>query len=263
MTGRVALLGHHIGYSASPAMHDAAFAALGIDARYELADVPPEELEEAVGALRGPGRIGANVTQPHKVAVCTLVDALASEVERIGAANTITRDGGRLTAHNTDLPALAAELASFGQLTSAAVLGVGGASRAAQAALADAGVRTVFVVDRGRWQSLPDILAEVELLLNATPIGTASDESPIPAELLRPDLAVLDLVYRPTPTRLVREARAGGAVARGGAGMLLRQAALSFTLWTGRPAPVEVMRRALAAELGAELDAELGAGADA
>ena len=75
--------------------------------------------------------------------------------------------------------------------------------------------------------------------MNATPIGTGSDESPVPTELLRPDLAVLDLVYRPSPTRLVREARAVGAVARGGAGVLLRQAALSFTLWTGHDAPVE------------------------
>jgi shikimate dehydrogenase len=85
--------------------------------------------------------------------------------------------------------------------------------------------------------------------VNATPIGTGSNETPVPAELLRPDLAVLDLVYRPSPTRLVREARAVGADARDGAEVLLRQAALSFSLWTGRDAPVEVMRAALVAEL--------------
>ena len=254
MTDLAVLLGHHIGYSASPAMHNAAFAALGLDARYELADVSPVGLAEAVDALRGPGRIGANVTQPHKLAVCDLVDDVSPEVGRLGAANTITRQADRLVAHNTDLPALAAELAGMGSVSTAAVLGVGGASRAAEAALRDAGA-VVFVVDRGRWDAIPDILAECQLLVNATPIGTGSDETPVAAELLRDDLAVLDLVYRPSPTRLVREARAAGATARGGAGMLLRQAALSFALWTDRDAPVEVMRDALRSELGPETDA--------
>ena len=254
MTDLAVLLGHHIGYSASPAMHNAAFATLGLDARYELADVSPEGLAEAVDALRGPGRIGANVTQPHKLAVCDLVDDVSPEVGRLGAANTITRQADRLVAHNTDLPALAAELAGMGSVSSAAVLGVGGASRAAEAALRDAGA-VVFVVDRGRWDAIPDILAECQLLVNATPIGTGSDETPVAAELLRDDLAVLDLVYRPSPTRLVREARAAGATARGGAGMLLRQAALSFALWTDRDALVEVMRYALRSELGPDTDA--------
>jgi shikimate dehydrogenase len=254
MTGLAVLLGHHVGYSASPAMHNAAFAALGLDARSDLEDVSPEGLPAAVDALRGEERIGANVTQPHKLAVCELVDELGPEVERLGAANTVVRHGERLVAHNTDLPALAAEVASLGPMGNAAVLGVGGASLAVQAALTDAGA-TVFVIDRGRWDAIPEILAECQLLVNATPIGTGSDESPIRSDLLRDDLAVLDLVYRPSPTRLVREARAVGAQARGGARMLLRQAALSFALWTGRNAPVEAMRAALRAELGDGTDA--------
>lgn len=254
MTDLVVLLGRQIGYSASPAIHGAAFAALGLDARYELADVTPGKLADAVGALRGPGRIGANVTQPYKLAVCDLVDELAPEVERLGAANTITRHGDRLVAHNTDLPALAAELAELGPVTGAAVLGTGGAARAAEAALRDAGA-VVHLVDRDRWAAIPDILAGCGLLVHATPIGTGTDETPVGAEMLRADLAVLDLVYRPSPTRLVREARAAGATARGGAGMLLRQAALSFALWTGRAAPVEAMRAALRRELGQDSDA--------
>jgi shikimate dehydrogenase len=254
VTDLVVLLGHQIGYSASPAMHNAAFSAVGLDARYELADVPASALSGAVAALRGPGYLGANVTQPHKLAVCELVDELAPEVERLGAANTIVRDGRRLVAHNTDLPGLAAELAELGPIRAAVVLGAGGASRAVQAALADAGA-SVEVADRARWGALPDLLAAADLLVNATPIGTGSDETPVPADLLRPDLAVLDLVYRPSPTRLVRDARAVGATARGGAGVLLRQAAASFTLWTDRAAPIEAMRDALHAELGAEADA--------
>jgi shikimate dehydrogenase len=110
-------------------------------------------------------------------------------------------------------------------------------------------------VDRQRWPELPTLLADADLLVNATPIGTGSDETPIEADSLRPDLAVLDLVYRPTPTRLVREARAIGAPARGGAGILLTQAVLSLELWTGLPAPVEVMAEALRAELGGGWDA--------
>ena len=254
MTDLAVLLGHHIGYSASPAMHNAAFAALDIDARYELDDVSPDELADAVAALRGAGRLGANVTQPHKQAVCDLVDTLAPEVERVGAANTIVRIGARLVAHNTDLPALAAEIFDLGAFREAAVLGAGGAARTVQAALADAGT-TVAVIDRARWATLEDVLPAVGLLVNATPIGTGSNESPVPAELLRRDLAVLDLVYRPSPTRLVREARAVGARARGGAGVLLRQAARSLELWTGRAAPLETMRGALRDELGARADA--------
>lgn len=251
MTDLVVLLGHHIGYSASPAMHNAAFAALALDARYELADVAPEGLADAVDALRRPGRIGANVTQPHKLAVCDLVDELSPEVVRLGAVNTIVPRAGRLVAHNTDLPAVAAELGSIRPVRRAVVLGNGGASRAAQAALVEVGAE-IEVVDRRRWPKLAQLLADADLVVNATPIGTGSDETPIPAALLRRDLAVLDLVYRPTPSRLVREARAVGATAQGGAGVLLTQAVLSFELWTDRQAPVSVMAEALRVELGAE-----------
>lgn len=254
MTELVVLLGYNIGYSASPAIHDAAFAALRLDARYELADVDPGGLAAAVTQLRDPGHLGANVTQPHKLAVCELLDQLSPEVERLGAANTIVRDGRRLVGHNTDLAAVAGELARLGRFERAVVLGSGGASRAVRAALDAVGTR-VETVGRDRWAEISRLLPGADLLVNATPVGTASDDSPVPASLLRPDLAVLDLVYRPSPTRLVREARAIGAAARGGAGMLLGQAAASFALWTGLEAPIAAMRDALATELGAGIDA--------
>jgi len=247
MTALAVLLGHDIGYSASPAMHNAAFAAIDLDARYELRDVGADALRAEVEALRAGDRLGANVTTPHKVAVCELVDDLGPEVQRLGAANTIVRVGGRLVAHNTDLPALAAELPPGAR--HAVVLGAGGASRAVVDALLAAGCEDVIVVDRTRWTTLPAAVEAADLLVNATPIGTGSDETPVPAELLRATLAVLDLVYRPSPSRLVRDAQVAGAWARGGAGMLLRQAALSFSLWTGREAPLDVMRTALRREL--------------
>lgn len=247
MSGRVLLLGQHIGYSASPAIQNAAFEAFRLALRYELADVPSEALPAAVNGLRN--EAGANVTQPHKVAAMALVDELAADAERAGALNTIVPDEGRLIGHNTDLPAIAAELAALApDARRAVVLGAGGASRAIVVALADAGA-SATVVTRAQWAELRDALRDADLLVNATPIGTGSDTSPVPAGLLRPDLAVLDLVYRPSPTRLVREARNVGARASDGCGVLLRQAALSFTLWTGREAPMGPMRSALQAEL--------------
>ncbi|MDQ3690958.1 MAG: shikimate dehydrogenase [Chloroflexota bacterium] len=248
MTALAVLLGHGIDYSASPAMHNAAFAALDLDARYELRDVPAAALAAEVEALRANDRIGANVTRPHKVSVCNLVDELGPEVRRLGAANAIVRYGDRLVARNTDLAALRAELPPG--ITRAVVLGSGGASRAAVDALKSAGCHAVVVIDRARWANMPGALMTAQLLVNATPIGTDSEETPVAANLLRTEMAVLDLVYRPSPSRLVREARAAGAPAHGGAGMLLRQAALSFTLWMDREAPLDVMRRALRDELG-------------
>lgn len=252
MTALAVLLGREIGYSASPAMHNAAFAALELDARYELRDIGPDALAGEVDALRGSDRIGANVTRPYKLAVCELVDELAPEVQRLGAANTIVRYGDLLVGRNTDLPALRAELPP--NVRRAVVLGAGGASRAAVDALREAGCDAVLVLDRRRWASLPGALAGADLLVNTTPIGMDSDETPVPAELLRPGMAVLDLVYRPSPSRLVRETRAAGGRARGGAGMLLRQAAYSLALWLDRAAPMEPMRDALRAELGPGAD---------
>lgn len=253
MTALAVLLGHHISYSASPAIHNAAFAALDMDARYELRDVDGLALADEVAGILEGDRIGANVTQPHKMAVCELVDEIAPEVRRLGAANTIVRSSGRLVARNTDLAAVAAELPTG--ISRAVVLGAGGASRAVVAALRDAGCAGVLVLDRARWANMPGALAIAELLVNATPIGTDSDDTPVPARLLHGGLRVLDLVYRPSPTRLVREARAAGALAHDGSGVLLRQAALSFAMWTGRQPPIDAMRAALRAELGGEADA--------
>lgn len=257
MSAQVVLLGHRIGYSASPPIQNAAFRALDLDWSYALCDVALDALPEAVAGLRRPGRHGANVTIPHKMAVAAHLDLLDPVAERLAAVNTVVCDGERLIGHNTDLAALAAELRELVGTSPghAVVLGTGGASRAAQAALNDAKAAAVTIVSRERWGGLPALLADAALLVNATPIGTASNETPVPAELLRSDLIVLDLVYRPSPTRLVREARAAGALARDGAGMLLRQAAASFELWTGRPAPFEVMRAALQAELRAAVHA--------
>jgi shikimate dehydrogenase len=256
MTARVWLLGQGIGYSASPAMLNAAFRHAALPIRYELHDVSPAALGAAVQAMRDGEVVGANVTTPHKVAVLQLVDEVDPSAARIGAANTIVRHDGRLVAHSTDLPAIAEELAALGADPDggAVILGAGGASRAASAALTATGWHDVVTVTRERWADIPGLLDGADLLVNATPVGTGSGESPVPARLLRSTLPVLDLVYRPSPTRLVADARHTGAKARAGGGVLLAQAAMSFTLWIGHEAPISVMREALRHELGPEAD---------
>ncbi len=254
MLRRVVLLGQGIGYSASPPIHNAAFAELGLPWCYELRDLPADELPAVLAELRRGELSGANVTQPHKAAVILLLEELTPAARRVGAVNTIVHREGRLVGDTTDLAGLAAEIADLGRFERAVVLGRGGAARTAAAALADAGTDARLVA-RDEWPKLPALLARADLLINATPIGTAEDVSPIPAGLLRPDLTVLDLVYRPSPTRLVREARAAGSPARAGGGLLLRQAALSFSAWTNLVPPIEAMRRALHSELGADADA--------
>jgi shikimate dehydrogenase len=253
------LLGQGIAYSASPAMMAAAFAAMGLPHRYLLADVAPDEVPETVAGLRSGDAGGANVTVPHKAAVAALMDELSDTAREADAVNVVVRDGNRLIGHNTDLPATVDALRRLcpGGIGHAVVLGAGGAGRAVLLALAQVGAVQTSILHRsdGSMARLADELAAADLLVNATPVGTGSDASPVPAALLRPGLAVLDLVYRPSPTRLVREARAAGAPAEAGASILLGQACRSLELWLGRAAPLEAMRAALDGELGGRPDA--------
>lgn len=253
------LLGRGIAYSASPAMMAAAFADLDLPHRYVLADVADEEVADTVAALREADAGGANVTVPHKAAVAALMDELSDVAREADAVNTVVREGDRLVGHNTDLPATvdAIEQLCPNGVRKAVVLGAGGASRAVQLALGKAGASEIAVLRRsdGSMGRLAEEVRDADVLVNATPVGTGSDESPVPVELLRSDLSVLDLVYRPSPTRLVRDARMAGASAQAGATILLGQAWRSLELWLGRAAPVEVMRIALLAELGGAADA--------
>lgn len=268
------LIGDPVAHSRSPALHNAAFARLGIHARYELWPTSPGELAARIDSLRAPHMLGANVTLPYKIVVLPLLDRIEPQVELIGALNTIVREAdGSLTGANTDCPAFLASLredagyAPDGQ--SALILGASGAARAAAVALVEAGVRRLVVVNRtlehaegllgdllagtsGDPQlfaltpddpAVPELLAEATLLVNATSIGWHAGETPIDVRLIPPGALVFDMVYR--PTRLLREAAARGARTLDGAGMLVRQAALSFERWTSRPAPLDVMRAAI------------------
>ena len=274
MTKRVVLIGHPVAHSLSAAMQQAAFDSTGIDAKYELWDRAPIALPDAISEVRGDEFLGANVTIPHKERVVPLIDKLTEEGQATGAVNTLTREGRRLVGHNTDVPGFNVALDKLvgrqKMPRQAVVLGAGGGARAVVYGLIRAGFQRVIVFNRhlhraeglvrhfGRTASHMDLkampwhdsiieseLAKTKVLINATSIGLANDESPVPTEVLTGDLLVLDLIY--SRTRLLRGAESAGAVALDGETMLLHQGAAAFALWTGQAAPLEVMSEALAA----------------
>jgi shikimate dehydrogenase len=239
----VGLLGHHIAYSASPAMQNAAFKAVGLsDWSYELFDVPPDELAPAVAALRLPGRAGANVTIPHKQAVVPLLDECDELATEVGAVNFIRRDGERLIGGNTDVAGVRAALEEVGwRGGKAVILGRGGSARAAAVALGDAEIE---FVTRDSWDERGARSRAADLVVNCTPVGRGGEAVIRPADL--PRLAVIDLVYVAGGTPLVASAKAAGLPVVDGWAVLMAQGAASFTGWTSIRAPLEAMRAALA-----------------
>ncbi|MEX2212248.1 MAG: hypothetical protein WD689_10865 [Gaiellaceae bacterium] len=220
-TRLVALLGHPVAHSLSPRMQNAAFAARGLDWAYVALDVPPERLEEAVRGLAALGFAGANVTAPHKIAVARLVES------ELPSVNTLLFRDGSAVGHSTD----AAVLEQLGEAPQRpVVIGDGGAAAAFLHALPPARVFS----RRGEW---PPQVGEADLVVNATPVR---DE---PLVALGPGQTLVDLPYPDSATAAA--ARVAGARVLGGLEVLVAQGAASFELWTGVPAPVEVMRGAL------------------
>jgi len=225
-------------------MHNAAFRAMRMDWTYDLLDVAPEDLRDAVGRLRAQDVGGANVTIPYKQKVMDQLDTIAPDALRARAVNTIVNDRGRLGGYNTDEP----------RSVNAVVLGAGGAARAA--AVAMEGAHITFVTRHPedadvpgktiRWddRSLAVLTRSADLLINATPLGRREEMPLRPAALPRAG-AVVDLVYVTGGTPLVRKARSLGLPAVDGWEVLLSQGAISFLLWTGRSAPLEAMRETL------------------
>ncbi len=267
----VGLIGHPVAHSLSPVMFRAAFREVGLDWSYHVFDVPPDDLESAVLAIRALGLRGVNVTIPHKVAVIPYLDELDPQARSIGAVNTVCNEGGRLVGYNTDVVGVlgALEMAGFWpQGRSAVILGAGGAARAAAFALAGAGVTRLHVANRSRaraeslaeavagghpaveltWSGLEEVPVDADLLVQATAVGMAplEDGCPLPEEFpLGPDTTVLEMVYSPVETVLVKRARRAGARVVTGLSMLAYQGARSFELWTGVRAPVRTMWEAL------------------
>jgi shikimate dehydrogenase len=265
---RFAVIGDPVAHSLSPALHAAAYRALGLPHAYVAVRVTTAELPGVVQQLRDGAFDGLNVTVPHKQAVLALADVVDATARDVGAANTLAVEGGRVVAYNTDAPALARELSALAGERDwgagrALVLGSGGAARAAIRALGrDLGGRDVVVRSRSSappgsaaqpWR--PDAASEASTLtvVQATSAGMhGADPGEAAAgavswDALPHDAVALDVVYAPPDTPFLRAARARGLRAAGGLGMLARQGALAFEIWLGIPAPLEVMRAALEA----------------
>lgn len=270
MMKHVFLLGSPVAHSLSPAMHNAAFRALGWDWSYELLETPRHQLPAAVKRLRSENCAGANVTIPHKQTILAWLDGLGASAARTGAVNTIRRSDGRLIGENTDGDGITLALRDARvEVPGARVLlfGAGGAARAVAFALADAGAAGLCIVNRTAANAgilaadlrseFPDLeLAvnrleqpmETGILVNATSVGMSpdADVSPMPEGWTFPHEAVaIDLVYRPVKTKFLRDAEQAGALTVNGLGILVHQGAAAFKMWTGQDPPVDVMFRAV------------------
>jgi shikimate dehydrogenase len=270
ITGRTALygvVGHPVAHSRSPEMLAAAFEAAGIDAVYVALPVPPERLDEALRGAHALGFMGLNVTVPHKqraAAACLTLDPVADE---IGAVNTLRRSAEGWEGFNTDAPACRAliEAAGVARGARALVVGAGGAARAAVWALLRAGAHVrvaarrfesaeALARDGARWSRDPRVLAQpasfgaleaeaaaADVVVNATPIGLGADQA-LPVQLRR-EQVVVDFVYGETAFEVA--AREAGAHLVSGEEILVRQGAIAFSIWTGRPAPEAAMAAAV------------------
>jgi shikimate dehydrogenase len=277
------VIGDPIEHTMSPVMHNAAFSELGLDYVYLAFRVRAEGLAQAIEGMRALNIRGLNVTIPHKVAVIPFLDELDPLAEKIGAVNTIVSDAGLLRGYNTDATGFLKALKDKGFEPGGkrvAVLGAGGAARAVSFILAESGANLVILNRRQEldWAealarqisdtfkkevkalesdaaNLKAALESADIVVNATSVGMSphSDESPVPAKLLRPGMVVFDIVYNPLKTRLATEAARAGAETVMGLDMLVGQGALSFEMWTGKKAPVELMKRKVVRMLGGRL----------
>jgi shikimate dehydrogenase len=270
------IFGHPVEHSFSPGMHNAAFANLHLDACYVPFAVAPDMLEVAIHAVI-PLRIrGLNITVPHKEKIIAFLDDLTEDARLIGAVNTIEVKGTKLIGYNTDgrgfLRSLQKETSFRPKGKTVLILGAGGAARAVGFSLALAGAREILFSDLDtrkaarlasdiraktavratevRTDAIADAIAAAHALINATPLGLKkSDPIPLPKGSIRSTHHVFDLVYNPPVTRLLSEANRQGATTLNGIGMLLYQGVIAFEIWTGRRAPVKVMRDALGIQM--------------
>lgn len=265
-----AVIGDPVRHSLSPVLHNAAYAALGVDWVYIALPVPAGSGADAVSALRILGLGGLSVTMPHKAAAAAAVDVLSPTASRLGALNTVTRRGEALYGESTDGAGFVDALRSDEGFEPAGrrcvVLGAGGAARAVTMALAEQGAHEVVVIGRrpdqvaacaalagpaGRGGEIHEV-DQADLVVNATPVGMTAEGLPFGVECARlgPGQLVIDLVYRPARTPLLVAARERGAATANGLGMLIHQAARQVRIWTGQEPPLSAMSAALLASLG-------------
>ncbi len=279
-TQLVGIIGWPITHSLSPMMHNAAFAHLGLNWRYVPLPVREADIGMALRGLAALGFRGVNITVPHKTSVMPYLSSITDAAQTVGAVNTIRvdRSNGQLTGLNTDMSGFLTDLAvngvSISSGTRVVILGAGGAARACAAGLVRSGAnvtlvnrtfeRSQEVVEflRKGWPKstvsavsvdwLHDVLADCKLIVNTTSVGLwpETKASPWPAGVsFPPNVTLYDTVYRPLQTQLMRDAAQAGARVIGGIGMLVYQGAAAFEAWTGKPAPIAVMRQVAEAAL--------------
>lgn len=280
MTQRLGIIGFPIGHSISPIFQQAGLDHLGIEATYEKWEVTPEDVGDFVNGLRAPGTLGINITVPHKQAVIPFVDEVDEWATTAGAVNTIVNHDGRLSGHNTDGPgflrALLVETGYDPEGTRALILGAGGAARGILLALVRGGVESLVIANRTleraetlaklssdngvsgegiplSGDALTEAAASADLIVNCTTMGMSHgpDEhgSPLSAAQIPASCIVNDVVYNPLVTPILKEAAKAGATTLGGLHMLVYQGVLSFQMWTGQEAPVDVMLEAATREM--------------
>ncbi len=278
VTGKTAvygIFGYPVKHSLSPLMQNAAFSERGIDAVYVPFEVSPENLKEAVGGVKALKVKGLNVTVPHKERIVEYLDYLSDEAELLGAVNTVKNENGELTGYNTDAEGFLRSLVEEGvelEGKRALMFGAGGAARAVGYALLKGGVKFLNVVNRNfsrgkevgellgklgnvlvyplKESTVEVLLRDVDLIVNTTSLGMKPgdphlfDYSKIPS-----GITVIDIIYNPPETPLLKAAREKGCKTVNGLGMLVHQGAVAFEIWTGEKAPVETMREVLKREL--------------
>lgn len=275
-----AIIGHPVSHSLSPVMHNAAFESLSLDCVYVAFDIQPRDLEPAARAIRAFGISGVNVTIPHKESILFFLDEVSQEAALTGAVNTIKNEEGKLVGYNTDvagfLRAIEEDLGVNPKGISLVLIGAGGAARAVLSGMCMKGATRIYIANRTldkakklasefkkafkdvfiegislyNKNGLEEALSKSTLLVNSTSAGMKGTASPqIPLELLPKDAVIYDLIYTPRETELVKRAKQLGYRAAGGLNMLLYQGAESFEIWTGKKAPIEVMREVIEKEL--------------
>ncbi|MBF2008556.1 MAG: shikimate dehydrogenase [Chlorogloeopsis fritschii C42_A2020_084] len=285
ITGKTKLLGvigHPVEHSLSPAMHNAAIQQLQLDYVYLPFPIKPEDLQAAIQGFAAVGVVGFSVTIPHKQAILPFLSTIEPIAQAVGAVNTVVRKENKWVGTNTDVEGFLAPLQTYHPDWSqkvAVILGNGGAARAVVAGCTQLGCREIHVVGRNvqrlkefrnswgnsllavnlevhRWDELPNLIPQANLLVNTTPIGMYPkvEESPLSAEEmaeLPPEAIAYDLIYTPNPTKFLQQAQQVGAIAINGLEMLVQQGAAALKIWLQRETvPVDVMRQTLQKHLG-------------
>jgi len=274
------LLGHNISYSLSPAMQNAAFEKVKLKAEYKIFDIEPERVDDFLNSLLRSNINGLNVTVPYKIKAYEFIKTYGTidkDAEKLGAINTIVIKNKSIFGYNTDatgfIRSLESNLKFYPEMKNVFIFGAGGAGTACAIKLAEVAEK-IFISDtdqekikvfserffnyygkeklsviEGKDKELKDALQQCSLLVNATPFGRNKDEMLVKPEILHEALYIFDLIYKPSETPIIKAAKKIGIKAVNGVGMLLYQGSEAFQLWTGKRAPIRVMKSALTKEL--------------